>query len=40
MPRFAAALIDGTVMTLGSIYVVFWVKSDFIVQFQDERVGM
>ncbi|HZR55188.1 MAG TPA: cytosine permease [Streptosporangiaceae bacterium] len=34
VPRFAAALIDGTMMTLGSIYVVFWAKSDFIVQFQ------
>jgi len=29
IPRFAAALIDGTVMTLGSIYVVFIAKNFF-----------
>jgi hypothetical protein len=29
-----AALIDGTVMTLGTIYVVFFAHSNFIVQFQ------
>jgi purine-cytosine permease-like protein len=34
VPRYAAALIDGTVMTLGTIYVVFFAHSNFIVQFQ------
>ena len=34
VPRYVAALIDGTVMTLGTIYVVFFAHSDFIVQFQ------
>ena len=33
MPRYAAALIDGTVMTLGTIYVVF-VAHNFIGQFE------
>jgi nucleobase:cation symporter-1, NCS1 family len=33
IPRYAAALIDGTVMTLGSIYVVF-VAHNFIAQFE------
>jgi nucleobase:cation symporter-1, NCS1 family len=33
IPRYAAALIDGTVMTLGTIYVVF-VAHNFIGQFQ------
>src|SRR5580693_7620274 len=33
IPRYAAALIDGTVMTLGSIYVVF-VAHNFIGQFE------
>ena len=33
VPRFVAALIDGTVMTAGSIYVVFFAHS-FIGQFQ------
>src|SRR5246127_1442581 len=32
-PRFVAALIDGTVMTLGAIYVVF-VAHNFVVQFE------
>jgi nucleobase:cation symporter-1, NCS1 family len=34
VPRYVAALIDGTVMTLGTIYVVFFAHSNFIVQFQ------
>jgi purine-cytosine permease-like protein len=34
VPRYAAALIDGTVMTLGTIYVVFFAHSNFVVQFQ------
>jgi NCS1 family nucleobase:cation symporter-1 len=33
LPRYQAALIDGTVMTLGSIYVVFF-TNNFIGQFQ------
>jgi purine-cytosine permease-like protein len=33
VPRYVAALIDGTVMTIGSIYVVF-VKHNFVNQFQ------
>src|SRR6266550_3512226 len=33
LPRYVAALIDGTVMTLGTIYVVFF-TSNFIGQFQ------
>jgi NCS1 family nucleobase:cation symporter-1 len=33
IPRYAAALIDGTVMTLGTIYVVF-VAHNFIAQFE------
>jgi len=33
VPRFVAALIDGTVMTLGAIYVVF-VAHNFVVQFE------
>jgi purine-cytosine permease-like protein len=33
LPRYQAALIDGTVMTLGTIYVVFF-TSNFIGQFQ------
>src|SRR5580693_7620273 len=33
IPRYAAALLDGTVMTLGSIYVVFGAHN-FIAQFQ------
>jgi purine-cytosine permease-like protein len=33
IPRFAAALIDGTVMTAGSIYVVFYAHN-FLGQFQ------
>ncbi len=32
-PRYVAALIDGVIMTLGAIYVVF-VAGDFLVQFQ------
>jgi purine-cytosine permease-like protein len=32
-PRFVAALIDGTIMTLGAIYVVF-VAHNFVVQFE------
>jgi NCS1 family nucleobase:cation symporter-1 len=34
VPRYVAALIDGTVMTLGTIYVVFFAHSNFVVQFQ------
>src|SRR5215471_3543427 len=34
VPRFVAALIDGTIMTLGAIYVVFWAHSSFVVQFE------
>ena len=34
IPRPAAALIDGTIMIAGSIYVVFFAKSTFSVQFQ------
>jgi NCS1 family nucleobase:cation symporter-1 len=33
VPRYAAALIDGTVMTLGAIYVVFFAHN-FVVQFE------
>jgi purine-cytosine permease-like protein len=33
VPRFVAALIDGTIMTLGAIYVVFIAKN-FVVQFE------
>jgi purine-cytosine permease-like protein len=33
VPRYVAALIDGTVMTLGTIYVVF-VAHNFVVQFE------
>ena len=33
VPRFVAALIDGTIMTLGAIYVVF-VAHNFVVQFE------
>jgi purine-cytosine permease-like protein len=33
VPRYVAALIDGTVMTLGTIYVVFF-ANNFVVQFQ------
>jgi purine-cytosine permease-like protein len=33
-PRYVAALIDGVIMTLGAIYVVFVAASDFLVQFQ------
>jgi len=33
-PRFVAALIDGTVMTAGTIYVVFIASGDFFTQFQ------
>src|SRR4029078_485624 len=32
--RYVAALIDGTVMTLGTIYVGFFAHSNFIGQFQ------
>ncbi len=34
VPRFVAALIDGTIMTLGAIYVVFIAHSSFVVQFE------
>jgi purine-cytosine permease-like protein len=34
VPRYVAALIDGTIMTLGAIYVVFWAHSTFVVQFE------
>jgi purine-cytosine permease-like protein len=34
VPRYVAALIDGTVMTPGTIDVVFFAHSNFIVQFQ------
>ena len=34
VPRYVAALIDGTVMTLGTIYVVFFAHSNFIGQFE------
>jgi nucleobase:cation symporter-1, NCS1 family len=34
VPRYAAALIDGTVMTLGTIYVVFFAHNNFVVQFE------
>ncbi|HLJ98273.1 MAG TPA: cytosine permease [Streptosporangiaceae bacterium] len=34
VPRFVAALIDGTVVTLASIYVVFIAKTGFFAQFQ------
>jgi nucleobase:cation symporter-1, NCS1 family len=33
-PRYIAALIDGTVMTIGTIYVVFIASGDFFAQFQ------
>jgi nucleobase:cation symporter-1, NCS1 family len=34
VPRYVAALIDGTLMTLGAVYVVFIAKSGFFAQFQ------
>jgi len=34
VPRYVAALIDGTIMTLGAIYVVFIAHSTFVVQFE------
>ena len=34
VPRYVAALIDGTVMTIGTIYVVFIASGDFFDQFQ------
>jgi purine-cytosine permease-like protein len=34
VPRYVAALIDGTVMTIGTIYVVFIASGDFFSQFQ------
>jgi NCS1 family nucleobase:cation symporter-1 len=34
VPRYVAALIDGTVMTVGTIYVVFIVHGSFFAQFQ------
>jgi len=34
VPRFVAALIDGTIMTLGAVYVVFIAHSSFLVQFE------
>jgi nucleobase:cation symporter-1, NCS1 family len=34
VPRYVAALIDGTVMTVGTIYVVFIASGDFFTQFQ------
>jgi purine-cytosine permease-like protein len=34
VPRYVAALIDGTVMTIGTIYVVFVASGDFFTQFQ------
>ena len=34
LPRHLAALIDGTLMTLGSIYVVFFAHSSFLTQFE------
>jgi len=34
VPRYVAALIDGTIMTLGAVYVVFWAHSTFVVQFE------
>ena len=34
VPRFVAALIDGTIMTLGGIYVVFFTSSSFVANFQ------
>jgi NCS1 family nucleobase:cation symporter-1 len=34
VPRYAAALIDGCVMTIGTIYVVFVAHSSFLTQFQ------
>jgi nucleobase:cation symporter-1, NCS1 family len=34
VPRYVAALIDGTVMTIGTIYVVFIVHGSFFTQFQ------
>jgi purine-cytosine permease-like protein len=34
VPRYVAALIDGTVMILGTIYVVFVSSSTFLVQFE------
>jgi nucleobase:cation symporter-1, NCS1 family len=34
VPRYVAALIDGTVMTVGTIYVVFIASGDFFAQFQ------
>jgi purine-cytosine permease-like protein len=34
VPRYVAALIDGTVMVLGTIYVVFVSSSTFLVQFE------
>jgi len=34
VPRYVAALIDGTIMTLGAVYVVFIAHSSFLVQFE------
>ena len=34
VPRYVAALIDGTVMTIGTIYVVFIASGSFFTQFQ------
>src|SRR6516225_4667445 len=34
VPRYVAALIDGTIMTLGAIYVVFIAHTSFLVQFE------
>src|SRR5215510_7098494 len=34
VPRYVAALIDGTIMTLGAIYVVFIAHTNFLVQFE------
>src|SRR6516225_6883856 len=34
VPHYVAALIDGTIMTLGAVYVVFWAHSTFVVQFE------
>ncbi|MBV9096217.1 MAG: hypothetical protein JO132_20475, partial [Streptosporangiaceae bacterium] len=34
VPRYVAALIDGTVMTIGTIYVVFIARNSFLTQFQ------
>jgi NCS1 family nucleobase:cation symporter-1 len=34
VPRYLAALVDGTLMTLGSIYVIFYAHSTFLTQFE------